>query len=332
MTTTYAASNAARPPSTVVQHIVELASRAPSVHNSQPWRWEYLHGILALHADLDRQLGLEDPCGRNLMISCGAALQHVEAAARALGWRTRVERLPEGRESSLLARMSFEPALTPRDARDTLRSIEHRYTDRRRFTAWPVPEATLGHLASVATEWGARGLALVDVTDRFRVELLVSRALERQSADRGVTGEQARWVNRGPTDGIPSAVLPTPDQLEVRRPNRFSVGLLEDCGQDVEINDGLVVLCDAADEPASWLRAGEGLSALWLAATAIGLAVVPLSSVIEVEETRVAMQHEVLGGLVKPLVLVRVGWKAISRGELPRTSRRPVDEILQLPI
>ncbi len=319
-----------QPPQRVARRIVELASRAPSVHNTQPWRWQYHDGKLELHTDVSRQLDTADPDGRNLVISCGAALQHAQAAADALRWRATVERFPDGTEGTLLARLTFSPRTTPRNAQVTLDAIEQRYTDRRRFTSWPVPGEVLGHLASVATEWGSHGVALIDVTDRFRVELLVSRALERQSSNRALAGEQAKWIDHGPTDGIPSSVLPTADQLQLRRPNRFSVGLVEDSNQDVEGNDGLILLCDGADEPASWLRAGEGLSALWLAATTTGLSVVPLSSVVECEETRVALQHEVLGGLAKPLILVRVGWQAISRGELERTVRRPVDDVLEL--
>jgi nitroreductase len=317
-------------PSPVVRRIVELASRAPSVHNTQPWRWRYDDGALELHADRSRQLVAGDPLGRNLMISCGAAVQHAEAAARALGWATTIDRLPEGPASTLTARLRLSPRSVPRDGQATIDAIERRYTDRRRFTAWPIPDELLGHLGAVATQWGTRGLALVDATERFRVELLVGRALERQSANLAVAGEQASWVNHGPADGIPAPVLPSPQQLLVRRPSRFAVGLLDDSDQNVESHDGLIVLCGATDEPLDWLRAGEGLSGLWLAATTEGLSVVPLSQVIEVDETRETLRHEVLGGLAHPMILLRVGWLAISRGELPRTARRPVDDLLDL--
>ena len=45
-----------------------------------------------------------------------------------------------------------------------------------------------------------------------------------------------------------------------------------------------------------------------------------------------AMQHDVLGGLAHPLLLVRIGWQEISRSQLPRTSRRPVADVLDLEI
>ena len=98
----------------------------------------------------------------------------------------------------------------------------------------------------------------------------------------------------------------------------------------MERSDGLIVLCSLEDGPGAWLRAGEGLSALWLRATTEGLSVVPLSQVVEVAETRQAFQTEVLGGMAQPLVVIRVGWQAISRSQLPSTPRRPVAEVLEL--
>src|SRR5678815_5003933 len=88
---------------TVLRRIIELACRAPSVHNTQPWRWRIRGAELELHADRSRQLQVGDPQGRNLVISCGAALHHAQVAAGALGWEARVDRVPFGTASTLLA-------------------------------------------------------------------------------------------------------------------------------------------------------------------------------------------------------------------------------------
>jgi len=114
----------------------------------------------------------------------------------------------------------------------------------------------------------------------------------------------------------------------VAPPTRFGTGLLDDPAAELETSDGVVVLCGYADEPADWLRTGEALSALWLRAALDGLSVVPLSQVIEVEETRMALQHEVLGGLAVPHLLVRLGWQELSRSQLLRTKRRQVADVL----
>jgi hypothetical protein len=115
-----------------------------------------------------------------------------------------------------------------------------------------------------------------------------------------------------------------PDKL----PNRFDEGHLSDERQEVETSDGVIVLCGDDDSRASWLRAGESLSALWLSAVRDGLSVVPLSQVVEVAETREDLQHRVLGDLAVPLLLVRVGWQPIGRSQLEPTPRRPLDDVL----
>jgi hypothetical protein len=76
------------------------------------------------------------------------------------------------------------------------------------------------------------------------------------------------------------------------------------------------------------LQAGQALSALWLAATRDGLSIVPLSQVIENEETRLALHHEVFAGMASPQLLVRVGWQEISHPLPLRTPRRSLADVL----
>jgi hypothetical protein len=249
-------------------------------------------------------------------MSCGAALHHLRVAAAALGWESEVRRVP-GR-SSLLARIQLRPGRPPDHAASDLRAIAERCTDLRRFTAWPVPDEPLHRLARIASAEGTHAVPLLAVTQRFRAELLMRRAIERQSVDRGVTLQQQRWADRTLVDEFPVSH------------GRESSGGPEVPERVIEGSDGLLVLCSGSDDVASWLRAGEGLSALWLAATTQGMSVVPLSRVVEVAETRQALQHDVLDGQAFPLLLVRIGWQEISRSQLPRTERRPVDDILDL--
>jgi nitroreductase len=322
---------ARRVPQRSLRRIVELATRAPSVHNTQPWHWRGGPHSLELYADRSRTLPASDPDGRNLVISCGAALHHAQVAADALGWSTMVTRFPDPDQPDLLARLALAPGSPSRHAPELLEAIDKRCTDRRRFTAWPVPDEQLTHLASQASSRGAHGLPLTDVSERFHAELLINRAIDVQHDDRLVMHEQLAWIDHGTVDGVPSGVLPIPAELRSGDHRRFATGLVDDMGgREVEGSDGLVVLCAPTDDPAAWLTAGEGLSAMWLAATMEGLSVVPISQVIEVAETRAAFQLGVLGDLARPLVVIRVGWQAISRRQLPRTPRRPVSEILEL--
>jgi nitroreductase len=318
-------------PLPVLRRIVEGATRAPSVHNTQPWRWRAGPDSLELFADPTRRLGDSDPDGRALVISCGAALHHAQVVAAARGWVPEVTRHPDPAQVDLLARIDLAPRTPPADGREVLDRVEQRCTDRRRFTSWPVPDERLRHLAGVADRWGTTGLALTDAMQRFRAERLILQAADRQEQRRSAVLERDAWLDRSVVDGIPLAALTDSGVLAGAPHHRFeNVPDTDLEGQDLQLADGLVVLCDSVDDRTSWLRAGEGLSAMWLAATAAGLSVVPLSQVVEEDETRRAFRVEVLGGAGHPLVLARVGWQPIGRSDLVRTPRRPVSEVLDL--
>jgi len=317
-------------PPAVVRDIVELACLAPSIHNTQPWAWRADGNTLELYADPRRRLAASDTRGRNLTISCGAALHHAQVAARAVGWEPTVTRLPAGSGPALLARIELTRAAPPPEAAAQLQAIRDRCTDRRRFTSWPVPEPRLQHLASIAAEAGADAVLVHDPSDRVRAERIVARAYDRQAADERLAAEQRRWVDHSDRDGVPGAVIPETPAPEESLRTRYGTGLLAEPDRELESSDGLMVMRGGSDDIGAWLQTGEGLSALWLHATSDGLTVVPLSQAIELDETRERLRFDVLHGLGFPHILVRVGWQAISRASLPTTPRRPLTDVLTM--
>ena len=319
------------------RRIVDVARRAPSVHNTQPWMWS-IHGeALELHSDRTRALEASDPEGRNFVMSCGTALHHACVAARAAGWAPVVDTLPDPRDPDLLARIRLRTAGIPVDAGRWLDAIDARCTDRRRFTSWPMPDTRLQRLSTATRSLGATVIPILDPGRRLRVERLVHRAMEVQDQDLGVRMEERAWSGRGADDGLVApAAVPWGEGHNRRRRTRFDheaepPALGEEVAAPViESSDGLLVLVTADDGRLSWLHAGEALSAVWLEATTEGLSVVPLSQVVEVEETRSALDDLFEPGL-HPQILLRVGWQEIGRSDLPRTPRRLLDDVLEGP-
>jgi hypothetical protein len=319
------------PSPTLSRRLIELACRAPSVHNTQPWLWRIVDDTaVELLADRRRQLPVADPDGRDLALSCGAAVHHVTVAARALGLTPHVTLLPDSSDPDLLARIALSAGQVTDAAKTALTNLERRGTDRRRFTSWPVPEARLAHLAQAASGWGAYAVPITDVTARYRTEVLLSRALVAQKSDPRFVEEQQRWTDRGPGDGVPAAnAVPAPVSPPGTRPQRFAPEVEQSPASDLlESTDGVIAICTAGDDQIEWLRAGEALSAMWLRATHDGLSLVPLSQVIEVDETRTALHQEIFAGMARPQILVRVGWQEISRTPLIPSPRRPLDDVL----
>ena len=102
------------PEHSVIRDAVMLACRAPSVHNSQPWLWVAEGTALHLFANPKRLLRITDRTGREMLLSCGAVLDHLNIAMAALGWRTAVDRFPEAGGHDHLATLHFSrrPAST----------------------------------------------------------------------------------------------------------------------------------------------------------------------------------------------------------------------------
>lgn len=309
----------------VALRLVELACLAPSVHNTQPWVWELSDDEVRLFVDRSRMLPYEDPWGRNTFISCGAALDHLRVSARALGLETRIERTA-GADHDLIAVVAITAGEPSPTAAEDIELLRTRCTDRRRFTSWPVPPSTLELLAATARERGAEAHPVTDLGTRIRLELLTRRAHLLRAVDPAATDEQRRWVGGHGDDGVPLAVLPAaPGPAALR----FETGLVPESRTLGDSSDGVVVLGGERDDPAGWLRTGEALSSLWLLATRDGLSVVPMSLPVEIDEVREELRSAVLGEQVEPHLLLRVGWQAIGRSDLPRTPRRPVAEVVR---
>ena len=124
------APSASRPDQ--VSALLTAAGQAPSLHNSQPWRFRLRPRSIELHADLDRQLPVADPDGRELRLACGAALFNLRLALHGLGIRPTVTLFPDPAQPALLAavRRGGHKPPTPHQLR-LLQAIPARQTNRR---------------------------------------------------------------------------------------------------------------------------------------------------------------------------------------------------------
>ena len=320
-----------KPSGAPVRDLVALATRAPSVHNTQPWHWCIAGERVSLFADTSRQLRYADPDGRDLVMSCGAALEHLQVAAAAAGWKAHVRRMPNPYNDNQLANVSFRPEPPTPGALAALDALVNRRTDRRRPSSWPVPRERLDGLLALGPAAGVTAFGVVSHHGRAELLALLAEAEKAQRLNRHYVDEILSWVGRQGNEGIPTTSL-------LRRsyvtdpgiaPSRFPSGTVKDHVTESEpVAPALLVICTSSDDTASRLRAGEALGAMLLKGTADGLSMVPLSQAIEVDRTRRLLQDELLGDSACPQILVQVGWAPIAAEQIPLTPRRPVDDVL----
>jgi hypothetical protein len=124
------------------------------MHNTPPWRFTADGGPqVSLHADVDRRLAVADPDGREMMISCGAALFTVRLTLRSLGYVPQTRVLPEPGQPTLVARVSWRPGADADEFERRLSGhVLTRRTHRDAFDPGPLPPDT-GSARSPPRTW-----------------------------------------------------------------------------------------------------------------------------------------------------------------------------------
>jgi hypothetical protein len=192
-------------------YLIATAARAPSVHNTQPWRFRVDRSAIELYCDQRRRLRV-DPLGREMLISCGAALFGLRLAVRSLGYLPVVQLLPDPARLRLLARVALGAAepMTVME-RKMLKAMPHRHTHRGAFADDPLPAGLLAGLQHDALAEGAE-LVLVNPGIAYaRLAHIVSTAGRRLDLDPPARAEVRRWsrtVASHARDGVPAHALP----------------------------------------------------------------------------------------------------------------------------
>lgn len=306
-------------------HLARAASLAPSPHNTQPWFFvESGHDrSFEVHADPTRRLRLTDPGGREMVIACGAALFNARVAVRGLGFRPRVEPLPDSKDPAFLARVTFgayAPVSAPE--RRMARAVAHRRSHRGPFAPDRLPDSLLAELCEEALAEGAVLRLVDDPEELMDLADLVREAEGSHRADPGRTAEISRYVG---TEGVPIqacrrypdvTLLPGRDYLCVARDYVPARGHRSGTGQ-------ALVLSTPHDGLRDWLRAGQALERVLLRATTHGVMAAFHTQPLEVPAIRERVRRRFTARQY-PQVILRLGRARYSW----TTPRRSPTEVL----
>jgi nitroreductase len=308
------------------------AGHAPSIHNTQPWRWRLTGGTMDLYREPSRELAVTDPDARLAILSCGAALNHARVSLAAQGWRASVARIPDPADPTHLAQLRIEgPAPVDADAVRRTQTIHMRHTDRRPVGAVPVGPV---ELAAITTSVEAEGgwLHILRPDQVLDLAAAADHAQRTEADESGWQAELAYWTGgtRPTGTGIPDAAI-------AQRATRTTVPG-RDFGHpgDLPISAAhdraavFAILYGRGDDPVDWLRAGEALSACWLTATELGVSVLPMSAAVEVAATRQAIRA-IIASIGRPYLVLRLGTSNPDDPAAPHAPRLPADQIIERP-
>jgi nitroreductase len=309
------------PPSRrVLVDCVHTATAAPSLHNSQPWRFRIRPGRIDVYADPARRLPVLDPSGREQLISVGAAVLTLRLALRQAGYLNDLQLFPE---PGVVARVTVtHPAPVSDELAALAEAIPHRHTNRLPFAQLPVPEEVLDKLRAAAHAEGAT-LAVAGPDGRDAILRLAGTADRVLHARPGYRAELAHWTTDTRHDGVPIWAAGPWDALETVPIRDFAELSGEPRRHEqFEPYPIILVLATHGDDRVAWVRAGQALQRVLLTATWHGVAATPIGQPVEVPEIRRRLLDPAAGLSVQ--MVLRVGYGRLAGC----TPRRPVSDVL----
>ncbi|RYG69383.1 nitroreductase [bacterium] len=316
---------------TQLRFLLNYAVLAPSHRNSQPWLWEIDADEVVLRADQSRAMPALDPQGRELIMSCGAALQHLCLAIRAFGYAPILRTLPKNGEPNLLARIRLS-SLRPASDDDHLlfRFISERHTHRGPFEARQLPIDLLRMLQEDAHQEGASLYFAQDAEEKSEIIELIERSDLIQNRDPAMRRDVANWITPAGKrrDGIPAKALGIGDFASHLAPlaQRYL-----DRGDSIAQKDRalaecapvLAVLSTIGEGPQAWLSAGQALGRVLLRARSQEVWASFFSQPIQIDDAWFGLRH-LVGVHSFPQLVFRLGYAQ----PVGATPRRPVSEVV----
>jgi nitroreductase len=313
-----------------VREFVRYATLAANSHNTQPWRFRLLPGVIVIEPDAARRTPVVDPDDHHLWASLGCAVENLVQAAAAFGRAAEVE----------LAGERIVVRLAPTAARRSPLpdAIVARQCTRSSYDGSRVDPAQLRTLQAATEAPGVRLLMIDDAMRREQLTGYVAQGVQAQMQDPRFVTELKAWIRFSDAE-----TLATRDGLAARSSGNPALprwlgslmfgfvatpaGERDRYVAQLRSSSGVAVFVSERTGPEAFVAVGRAYQRFALQATALGLRNAFVNPPVEVPALREQLARWL--GLdpasgARPSFIVRYGRAAA----MPRSLRRPVDAVI----
>ena len=313
--------------------LIRFATRAPSGHNTQPWKFTYNADRISIYPDYTRRLPVVDSDDHALFISLGCALENLLVAAHHFGYQTLASyNLADAPTAHI--KVKLVPS-TLEDHSALFDAIMRRQSTRSEYTSAAIPERHLQKLAAAAADRDVICSIVVDKEQINQLTGLIKEGAVRQFNNSRFKAELLRWIRfdekaaNQTKDGLRAACMgnPTVPTWLGRLIFRYTVTArseAEKAAKMAQSSAALLLFSVKRNDREAWVRLGQSFERVALQATALGIKHAHLNMPCEELIVREKLKNLMGFTTQEPLLLIRIGYA----DPLPYSYRRPVEAVV----
>ncbi len=316
-----------------IEKLIEYAAKAPSGHNTQPWKFAYYKNIIKIFPDYDRSLSVVDEDNHALFISLGCAVENLIIAAGHFGYLAKVDYFPS-HENSECIRVRLEEGTIDPDNR-LFEAIDKRQSTRSHYNGHNIPAEDVNTLLGTLHYEGVKSLIFNRKQEIIPLIEFVRQGSSRQFSNKAFKNELLSWIRFNAKeaevtgDGLHSAVMGSPAVPPWL--GKLMIALLTPSGEAkraeklIKSSAALMIFIAETNDKRNWINLGRTFERVALTATSLGIKHSHLNMPCEEIEIRNKLARYL--GLLKkqqPLLLIRLGYSDF----MPYSFRRPLNQII----
>jgi hypothetical protein len=313
--------------------IIKDAAKAPSGHNTQPWKFEVNENQIIIRPDFTRRLKVVDADDHALYISLGCALENLILSAKAHRFSTKVTTNFENEKNEIIVDLMK----SENEQKDVLYDfIQPRQSTRTEYDNKAIEQSKLEQLKEQTEN---ECVEIIYVTDKIKIKELEPFIIEGsnlQFNNKPFVNELVSWFRFSKNaaqekgDGLwtSSMGLPKMPKLIGNMVMKNFVSAKSEAKRWKNLIDksaGFALFTVRENSKENWVRLGQGFERFGLKATQMNIKMAHVNMPCEEISVRQKLiQHFKLSNGSIPLLLVRLGYAEA----MPYSFRLPMEKAL----
>lgn len=320
-------------PEESILKIINYATKAPSGHNTQPWRFSVGANTIRIFPDLTRRLPVVDPDDHALYISLGCALENLILAANNAGYDAEISYFPISEQQECIV-VQLKEGFKAQDNK-LFELIAVRQSTRSQFDGKPIPQEHLRMLEAAGKQESVIFKLIIQPNDIEPIIQFVKEGNRVQFNDKAFVQELVSWIRFSKKevaqhqDGLTSNAMGSPSVPRWLGKIFFSLMASPEkqaliCEKTIRHSSALMIFVAQANDKTTWVKVGQSFERVALTATLLNIRMAHLNMPCEVVSVRAKLAEHLRLPYTHPLLLLRIGYAE----PMPRSPRRAVKEVI----